>query len=81
MKLARPTIEERIDFGAALREFQIAVREALIDHARFGNPVAIGRSGRTEIVQPEDIPALLGLSMDEVFGPPSRRRPADAAKG
>ena len=68
---------------SVLREFRIAVREALIDHARFGNPVAIERDGRTEIVQPPDIPALLGLSMDEVFGPPSRRRPAeaDAAQG
>ena len=66
------------DTAQVEREFRLAVREALIDHARFGNPIAIERDGRTETVQPEDIPALLGLSMDEVFGPPSRRRPAEA---
>lgn len=33
----------------------VAVREALLDHKRAGNPVAIWRDGKVVIVPPEEI--------------------------
>jgi hypothetical protein len=33
-----------------------AVREALLDHKRAGNPVAIWRNEQVVWIQPEDIP-------------------------
>lgn len=33
-----------------------AVQEALLSHKLAGNPVAIWKDGRVELVQPEDIP-------------------------
>lgn len=41
---------------AALRE---AVREAVLDHARAGNPIAVWRDEQVVWIQPEDIPAEL----------------------
>jgi hypothetical protein len=37
------------------RRFAVAVREALLDHKRAGNPVAIWRDGKVVIVPPEEI--------------------------
>lgn len=34
----------------------LAVREALLQHKRAGNPIVVWRNGRVEWVQPEDIP-------------------------
>ena len=36
-----------------------AVREAIEEHYRAGNPIAIWRDGEMVTVPPEDIPALL----------------------
>jgi hypothetical protein len=44
------------DLPALLKALTLAVQEALADHKRAGNPVAIWRNDRVEWVQPEDIP-------------------------
>ena len=36
-----------------------AVREALLDHQRAGNPVAVWQDGKVVIVPPSKIPGLL----------------------
>ncbi len=41
------------------RKCQEAVREALLDHSRAGNPVAILQNGHVVIVPPGKIPELL----------------------
>jgi len=38
------------------RALELAVREALRDHKRAGNPVAVWRNGRVEWIPPEEIP-------------------------
>ena len=43
------------DEAEVLRRFQVAVREALLDHKRAGNSVAIWRDGKVVIVPPEEI--------------------------
>jgi len=51
------TPAERVgDIPRALQALQQAIREALLDHKRAGNPVAIWQDGRVVWVQPEDIP-------------------------
>ena len=35
--------------------FALAVREALLDHKRAGNPIAVWRDGKVVIVPPEEI--------------------------
>jgi len=48
---------ERVhDVTRILRAVREAVRDALLDHKRAGNPVAIWRDGGVVWVQPEDIP-------------------------
>lgn len=37
------------------RRFAIAVREALLDHKRAGNPVAMWKGGQVVVVPPQDI--------------------------
>jgi len=44
------------DIPRLLRALRGAVRKALLDHKRAGNPVAIWRDSRVVWVQPEDIP-------------------------
>ena len=44
------------DIPRILSALRDAVRDALLDHKRAGNPVAIWKDGRVEWVQPEDIP-------------------------
>jgi len=44
---------------AALR---LAVREALLQHKRAGNSIAVWRNGQVEWLQPEDIPVDAGPS-------------------
>ena len=41
------------------KKIQEAVREALLDHQRAGNPVAIWRDGKVVIVPPSKITELL----------------------
>ena len=51
------TPAERVnDTARMLEAMQQAVREALLDHKRAGNPVAVWRNNRVEWIQPEDIP-------------------------
>lgn len=57
---------ERIhDIPRILEAMRRAVREALLDHKRAGNPVAIWKNGRVEWVQPEDIPEELPVERDD----------------
>ena len=65
------TPAERVnDIPRILRALQAAVRDALIDHKRAGNPVAIWRDGRVELVQPEDIPVSLDPDARKSAEPP-----------
>ena len=51
------TPAERVDdIPRILEAMRQAVREALLDHKRAGNPVAVWRNERVEWIQPEDIP-------------------------
>lgn len=43
------------DTPEVTRRFAVAVREALLDHKRAGNPVAIWRDGKVVIVPPDEI--------------------------
>jgi len=36
--------------------FQEAVRRALLDHKRAGNPIAVSEDGKVVIIPPEEIP-------------------------
>ena len=57
---------ERVeDVPSILRALRQAVREALLDHKRAGNPVAVWRDGRVAWIQPQDIPADLPASEGE----------------
>lgn len=48
---------ERVDdIPRILRAMRRAVREALLQHKRAGNPVAVWENGRVVWIQPEDIP-------------------------
>lgn len=53
---ARTPAERIADLPRIIYEMRQAVREALLDHRRAGNPVAVWRDGRVQWVQPEDIP-------------------------
>jgi hypothetical protein len=59
------TPAERVDdiprMLAAMRQ---AVREALLDHHRAGNPVAVWRDEQVVWIQPEDIPAELARASE-----------------
>ena len=44
------------DIPRTLRALRQAVQEALLQHKRDGNPVAVWRNARVEWIQPEDIP-------------------------
>lgn len=52
------------DIPRILRALRRAVREALQDHKRAGNPVAIWRNGRVEWIPPEEIPEWTGEEDD-----------------
>ena len=51
-----PPAERVNDVPRILEALRRAVEEALLDHKRAGNPVAIWKDGHVEWVQPEDIP-------------------------
>lgn len=44
------------DVPRILAAMQRAVREALLEHKRLGNPVAVWRDGRVVWLQPDEIP-------------------------
>jgi hypothetical protein len=48
------------DIPRILHALRDSVQDALLDHKRVGNPVAIWKDGRVEWVQPEDIPETEG---------------------
>ena len=53
----RPPAERVDDLPRILEALGQAVREALRQHKRAGNAVAVWRDGRAEWVPPEEIPA------------------------
>lgn len=52
----RPPSARVDDISSALDALALAVQEALLEHKRAGNPVAVWREGRVVWIQPEDIP-------------------------
>lgn len=51
------SISERVnDLPRILEVMGRAVREALLEHKRAGNPIAAWQDGRVVWIQPEDIP-------------------------
>jgi hypothetical protein len=50
--------ERSEDFALILNEMRHAVQEAVRQHKRAGNPIAIWRDGRVVWLQPEEIPDL-----------------------
>jgi hypothetical protein len=52
----RPPSERIYDIPRMLEAMSQAVREALLEHKRAGNPVAVWRDGQVVLIQPEDIP-------------------------
>lgn len=58
------TPAERVDdIPAILKALRQAVREALLQHKRAGNPIAVWRNDRVEWIAPEDIP--IGDDIDD----------------
>lgn len=53
---SRPPAERINDHSRILDALRQAVREALLNHKRAGNPVAVWQNERVEWIQPEDIP-------------------------
>jgi hypothetical protein len=51
-----PPAERVHDIPRILRALRQAVRDALLDHKRTGNPVAIWRNGQVVWVPAEEIP-------------------------
>jgi len=51
-----PPADRINDHSRILEALRQAVREALLDHKRAGNPVAVWQNGRVEWIQPDDIP-------------------------
>jgi hypothetical protein len=56
-----------------------AVRGAIEEHYRAGNSITISENGRTIVVPPEEIPALLAEAYgdDEDYTPPVAERSGD----
>lgn len=55
-KPERSPAERTNDLPRILDAITLAVREALVQHKRAGNPVAIWRDGKVVWLPPEDIP-------------------------
>ncbi|MGD9891643.1 MAG: hypothetical protein AB7R89_27210 [Dehalococcoidia bacterium] len=60
------------DTGFITASIRKAVRGAIEEHYRAGNSITISENGRTIVVPPEDIPALLAEAYgdDEDYTPP-----------
>jgi hypothetical protein len=56
----RPLHERLTDHDLIKGAIDRAVREALLTHARLGNPVATWRDGKVVWLQPAEVFALLG---------------------
>ena len=55
--LSSPSLVDRLqDVGLIQRALTRAVREALLDHKRAGNPIAVWRDNRVVWIEPQDIP-------------------------
>jgi hypothetical protein len=53
------TPAERVkDTPRITRALELAAREAVLEHKRAGNPVAVWRNDRVEWIAPEDIPTF-----------------------
>lgn len=61
----RPPADRVGDVARILFEMSQAVREALAQHKRAGNPVAVWRNGRVEWIRAEDIPEDLATPLPE----------------
>lgn len=55
-KDSRPPFERVHDLARIQESMALAVQEALAEHKRAGNPVAVWRNERVEWIRPEDIP-------------------------
>ncbi|MBM2811005.1 MAG: hypothetical protein HW416_1764 [Chloroflexi bacterium] len=63
-KVADQILNERVaNIPRNLHAMRQAVCEALLQHKRAGNPVAVWRNGRVEWIPPQDIP------LDDLPGP------------
>jgi hypothetical protein len=62
---SRPPAERVDDIDRILFEMSQAVREALAQHRRDGNPVAVWRDGRVEWIPANEIPAELATLLPE----------------
>ena len=58
-KDSRPPFERLRDLARIQESMALAVQEALAEHKRAGNPVAVWRNGRVEWIPPEEIPDTL----------------------
>ncbi len=59
MAMHKPTRKPSTRIRHLEKQAKEAVREALLDHQRAGNPVAVWRDGKVVIVPPSKIPELL----------------------
>ena len=57
-----------IDHEAIAAAMEIAVREAVLEHARMGRPICVGRGDKIVWLSPEEVFAEYGL--DENGKPP-----------
>jgi hypothetical protein len=58
-KDSRPPFERVLDVARIQESLALAVQEALAEHKRAGNPVAVWRNERVEWIRPEDIPVAV----------------------
>ncbi len=57
---AERALNERVANIPRIREAMgLAIRDALLQHSRAGNPIAVWRDQQVVWIQPEDIPAEL----------------------
>ncbi len=61
----RAPAERVSDLPRILHEMSQAIREALAQHRRAGNPVAVWRNGRVEWIPPDEIPEDLATPLAE----------------
>lgn len=59
MEMNKPARKPSTRIRHLEKQAKEAVREALLDHQRAGNPVAIWRDGKVVIVPPSKIPELI----------------------
>ena len=58
-KLERKACDRFPDIDRIVAEAQLAVHEALMEHRRAGNPVAVWRDSKVVWIPPEEIPVDL----------------------